>query len=80
VENKIMNDLNLSRNQAVRPRANWFLALFLLAGLLALVTPLRAQNPPTFVFQIDSSAVPGGFEPLFLALDGGNNVYASDTQ
>ena len=34
----------------------------LLAGLLAVVTPLRADNPPTFVFQIDVSAVSGGFD------------------
>src|ERR1039458_1866049 len=50
----------------------------LLAGLLALVTPLRADNPPTYLFQIDSSAVPGGFDPGFVALDRSNNVYVVD--
>jgi tripartite motif-containing protein 71 len=69
-----MNDLNLSRNQAVRPRAKWFLALF----LLAIATPLHAQNPPTYLFQIDSSAVPGGFAPYGVALDGSNDVYVAD--
>ncbi len=73
-----MNHLNLSRNLTARPRAGGLLALFLLAGWLALVTPLRADNPPTFVFQIDSSAVPGGFSPGDIALDSGNNVYVSD--
>ena len=53
--------------------------LFLLAGLLAVVTPLHAQNPPTYLFEIDSSAVPGGgFSPALVALDSENNVYASD--
>ena len=52
----------------------------LLAALLALVTPLRADNPPTYLFEIDSSAVPGGaiFNPGFVALDSENNVYAGD--
>ena len=49
-----------------------------MAGLLALVTPLRADNPPTYLFEIDSSAVPGGFDPGFVALDGSNNVYVAD--
>ena len=51
----------------------------LLAGLLALVTPLRADNPPTYLFEIDSSAAPGGFEPNFVALDSSNNVYVTDS-
>src|ERR1039458_9384487 len=50
----------------------------LLAALLALVTPLRADNPPTYLFQIDSAAVPGGFLPEMVALDSSNNVYVAD--
>jgi DNA-binding beta-propeller fold protein YncE len=75
-----MNDLNPSRKLAARPRAGCSLALFLLAGLLAVVTPLRADNPPTYLFQIDASAVPGGlgFSPSFVALDSSNNVYVTD--
>jgi uncharacterized repeat protein (TIGR03803 family) len=72
-----MIKLNPSRNLAARPRAGCFLALFLLAGLLALVTPLRADNPPTFLFEIDASAVPGGFQPRFVALDTSNNLYVT---
>jgi DNA-binding beta-propeller fold protein YncE len=52
--------------------------LFLLALSLAAVTPLRADNPPTYLFQIASSAVPGGFEPTFVALDASNNVYVAE--
>jgi DNA-binding beta-propeller fold protein YncE len=51
--------------------------LFLLAGWLAMATPLRADNPPTYWFEIDLSAVAAGFGPIFLALDSGTNVYAS---
>src|ERR1039457_4818202 len=50
----------------------------LLAGLLATVTPLRADNPPTYLFQIDSSVVPGGFQPKFVVLDSSNNIYVTD--
>jgi hypothetical protein len=52
-----MMDPNQSRTLAARPRAGCFLALFLLAGwlALALVTPLRTDNPPTYSFQIDSN-------------------------
>ena len=56
-----MNILDPSRKLAACPRAGRFPVLFLLAGLLAVVTPLRADNPPTYWFEIDSSAVPGGF-------------------
>src|ERR1035438_1805419 len=83
-----MNNLNPSRKMAARLCAGWFRAcrgvastrsriLFLLAGLLVVVTPLRADNPPTYWFQIDLSAVAAGFGPIFLALDSGTNVYAS---
>jgi hypothetical protein len=57
-----MIDLNPSRNLAARARAGWFPVLSLLAGWLALVTPLRADNPPTHLFEIDASAVSGGFD------------------
>ena len=43
-----------------------------------MVTPLRADNPPTFLFEIDASAVPGGFNPYGVALDSSNNVYVAD--
>ena len=39
-----MNKLNPSRNLAVRPRAGYYSVLFLLAGWLALPSPLRADN------------------------------------
>jgi DNA-binding beta-propeller fold protein YncE len=52
--------------------------LLLLAGLPALVTPLRADNPPTYLFQIDSSAVPDVFYPSYVARDNSNNIYVSD--
>jgi DNA-binding beta-propeller fold protein YncE len=52
----------------------------LLAALLALVTPLRAQNPPTYLFQIDSSAVPSGFSFNFVALDSSNNIYVTEPE
>ena len=42
------------------------------------VLPAAEFAPPTFVFQIDSSAVPGGFYPRFVALDSGNNLFVSD--
>ena len=52
--------------------------LILLAGLLALVTPLRADNPPTYLFQINPSAVPRGFQAAGVAVDSSNNVYVTD--
>jgi DNA-binding beta-propeller fold protein YncE len=74
-----MNDLNRSRKPAARTRSGGLSALFLMAGLLAMVTPLRADNPPTYLFEIDASAVPGGsFIPEYLALDSSNNVYVTD--
>src|SRR5271170_512543 len=73
-----MSDLSPSRKLAARPRTGSLIAPLLLAGLLALVTPLRAQNPPTYLFQIDASAVPGGFAPYGVTLDSSNNVYVTD--
>jgi hypothetical protein len=56
-----MKNLNHSRNRAACPCTGCFPVLFLLAGLLAVVTPLRADNPPTYLFEIDAFAVSGGF-------------------
>jgi hypothetical protein len=47
-----MTDLKPFRNLAARPRASLFSVLILLAGLPAMAPPLRAQNPPTYLFQI----------------------------
>src|SRR5215472_5478493 len=52
----------------------------LLAGWLTLVTPLRADDTPTYLFEINTNAVPGGFAPEFVVLDASNNVYVSDNQ
>src|ERR1700722_16016746 len=53
--------------------------LILLAGWLALVTPLRADNPPTYLYEIDSSAFPvGGYAPSAVALDSSNNIYVTE--
>ena len=71
-----MNTLNLSRKLSARSCTGCY--LLILAGLLATVMPLRADNPPTYLFEIDSSAVPGGFTPIFVALDSSNNVYVTD--
>jgi DNA-binding beta-propeller fold protein YncE len=75
-----MNDLNPSRKLAVRTRAVGHLALFLLAGLLATVTPLLAQNPPTYLFQWGSQgSADGQFNPIGgIAVDSSNNVYVID--
>src|SRR5450631_408342 len=69
---------NLSRNLTARPRADYFFALLVLAGWLAMVTPLQAQNPPTYLFQIGPSAVPGGFTPSFVALDSSKYFYVTE--
>jgi DNA-binding beta-propeller fold protein YncE len=53
------------------------IAVVLPLAVLALVRPLRADNPPTYLFEIDSSAVPGGFSPIFMAPDRSNNVYVT---
>jgi len=71
-----MIDINPSQSRAARPCAGCLRVLLLLAGFLVAVAPLRADNPPTFVFEIDSSAVPGGFNSSFVVLDSSNNVYA----
>ena len=47
-------------------------------SLLAVVAPLRTNNPPTYLFEINAAAVPGGFYPNFVALDRSNNVYVTD--
>jgi uncharacterized repeat protein (TIGR03803 family) len=76
-----MNHLNPFCKLAVRTLASHFLALFLLAGLLAAVTPLRAANPPTFLFEIDYSAVHGAADEIAsVALDSSNNIYLTDNE
>src|SRR5665213_1481435 len=79
-KNNFMNDLNPSRKLAARPRAGCFLSLFLLAGLPALVTPLRADNPPTYLFQWGSQGSGNGqfISPVGIALDSSSNVYVLD--
>jgi hypothetical protein len=82
-----MNNLNPFRKLAPRPRAGSFLiflllALFLLAGLPALVTPLRADNLPVYMGQWGSSGTGNGqFGPQGgqIAVDSSNNVYVADT-
>jgi len=56
-----MIDLNPLQNLAGRLRAGGWLSL--VAGWLAAGTTLLAQNPPTYVGQIDGSTVPGGYGP-----------------
>jgi DNA-binding beta-propeller fold protein YncE len=75
-----MNELKPSRTPAARVRSGSLLALFLLAGLPALVTPLRADNPPTFLFQWGSQGSGNGqFITLEgIAVDSSNNVYVVD--
>ena len=76
----LMTKLNPSQNLAALPRAGGYLALFLLAGLLAMVTPLRADNPPSFLFQWGSQGSGNGqfTGPQGLAIDSSNNVYVAD--
>src|SRR5271154_760996 len=54
--------------------------LLLLAGWLAIVTPLRADNPPTYLFQWGSSGSGSGqvSDPFSVAVDSSNNVYVVD--
>ncbi|HMD55477.1 MAG TPA: hypothetical protein VKJ65_13090, partial [Phycisphaerae bacterium] len=51
----------------------------MLAGMLGMVTPLRADNPPVFLFEINSNAVSDGFKPGYVALDSSNNLYVTDS-
>lgn len=74
-----MNILNLGRKLAPRARVGSQYVLLLLAVLLTAVTPLRADNPPTFLFEIDSNAVPGGFSAFSVTLDSSNNIYVADS-
>ncbi len=46
-----------------------------LVNWLAIVAPLCAANPPTFLYQIDLGA---GSAPGYIALDSSNNVYITD--
>jgi DNA-binding beta-propeller fold protein YncE len=52
-----------------------FITLF---GLLVFISPLRADNPPTYVFEIDSYAIPSGIFPEYIALDRDGKIYVSD--
>jgi DNA-binding beta-propeller fold protein YncE len=89
---KIMSNSNQSRNLAARPCASRFHAcrgvasapiriLFLLAGLLAMATPLRADNPPTYLTQWGSRDTGNGqFEfPMGIAMDSSDNIYVADS-
>ena len=51
------------------------------SNALLAVLPVAEFVVPAYLFQIDSSAVPGGFQPNSVALDDSNNVYrvTSDT-
>src|ERR1035438_4450401 len=74
-----MIDQNPSLNLAACPRASYY--LFLLAGWLALVTPLRADNPPPYLFQWGGVGSGNGqFDyPYGIVADRSNNVYVTDT-
>ena len=87
-----MIDPNPSANLAARPCASRFHAcrgvasapiriLFLLAGLLAMATPLRADNPPTYLTQWGSRDTGNGqFEfPMGIAMDSSDNIYVADS-
>jgi tripartite motif-containing protein 71 len=56
------------------------LQLGVLAGWLAVATPLRADNPPTYVFQWGGYGGGNGqFDyPAGVAVDTSNNVYVAD--
>ncbi len=70
-----MNNLDPCRKLAALLRAAF--TVLIIAGSLATRTPGRADNPPTFLFGIDSSAVPGGFGPSAIAIDGSNNLFVT---
>ena len=76
-----MNDLNLFKKTAARTRSSGLLALFLMAGLPAMVTPLRADNPPTYLLQWGSQGTGSGQfnSPGGIAIDNNNNVYLLDS-
>jgi DNA-binding beta-propeller fold protein YncE len=71
-----MTKLNRSRQLAAHSCAGCY--LLVLAGMLATIAPLRADSPPTYLFEIDSSAVPKGFVPAGVAIDINKNVYITD--
>jgi DNA-binding beta-propeller fold protein YncE len=73
-----MNDLNPSRKLTAWARAGVY--LFLLADLLAVATPLRADNPPAFLFQWGSQGTNNGqfATPFGVAIDSRANVYVTD--
>ncbi|HTR42931.1 MAG TPA: SMP-30/gluconolactonase/LRE family protein [Pseudomonadales bacterium] len=75
-----MNDLSLSQKLMARTRSAGLLALFLIVGLPCLVTPVHADNPPTYLFQWGSLGTNNAqFNvPAAAAIDGGNNVYVTD--
>jgi hypothetical protein len=75
-----MNTLNPSRKPAARTRSGGLLALFRLVGLLATVLPLRADNPPAFLFQLRSPGSGNGqlYQPEGIAIDSSKNVYVTD--
>ena len=87
-----MISFHQSQKLAARPRGGWFHAsrdaasarsriLILLASWLALATTLRADNPPTYLFQWGSAGSGNGqFEfASGVAVDSSNNVYVADT-
>jgi len=40
--------------------------------------PLRAENPPTYLYTITRSAIPGGFLTSYMSFDSSNNLYFTD--
>lgn len=44
------------------------------------VIHLRAENPPTYLYTISLSAVPGGFLTSYMSFDSSNNFYFTDMQ
>ena len=73
-----MNTLSPSRNLAAHRRPGCFPVIFLLAVWLAPVPPLRADNPPTYVFEIDAPSTLAPFNPSHVALDSNHYVYVTD--
>jgi len=72
----IMINLRQGRNSPVPPGVGRFSVLI----LLAVVAPLRADNPPTFLTQFGSAGGGNGqFDnPIGIAVDSSNNVYVTD--